>query len=181
FETNLFGAAAMVQAALPGMRAAGRGVVINVSSIGAQMVDPLLGYYHASKFALAAISEALAMECRPFGVRVAMIEPGMVDTGFSGAVRVTGALARDAGPYTDLRASLRTAFARWRRRDAIGPEAVARAIVAVASDPRAPFRTQVGEDSRYLARTRRALGDEAFREELIRFLGLDWPARDPAR
>jgi NAD(P)-dependent dehydrogenase (short-subunit alcohol dehydrogenase family) len=180
FETNLFGAAALVQAALPGMREAGRGVVVNVSSIGAQMAHPLFGFYQASKFALAALSEALAMECRPFGIRVTVVEPGMVATDFPRATRITGALACGEGPYADLRAAMRGAFDRWRRRGESSAEGVARAIVAAAGDPRTPFRVQVGDDARKLARARRALGDEAFREELIAFLGIDWPAREPA-
>jgi NAD(P)-dependent dehydrogenase (short-subunit alcohol dehydrogenase family) len=181
FETNLFGAAAMVQEALPGMREAGRGVVINVSSIGAQMAQPLFGFYLASKFAMGALSEALAVECRAFGVRVTVVEPGMVATEFPRTTRVTGALAGGDGPYAGLRVEMHGAYSRWRRRSESSAEGVARAIVGAALDPRAPFRIQVGEDSRRLARARRALGDEAFREELIRFLGIDWPARDPVR
>ena len=53
-----------------------------MSSIGARISNPLLGMYHASKYALSAMAEALAVECRPFGIRVAAIEPGMVDTDF---------------------------------------------------------------------------------------------------
>jgi len=181
FETNLFGAAALVQAVLPGMREAGRGVIVNVSSAGAVIAQPLFGFYLASKAAMTAMSEALAIECRPFGVRVTVVEPGMVATDFPSAVLITGALAANDGPYAGLRLAMRGAYARWRRRIETTADGAAGAIVAAACDPRTPFRIQVGEDARRLARARRALDDDALQEELVRFLGIDWPAREPVR
>jgi NAD(P)-dependent dehydrogenase (short-subunit alcohol dehydrogenase family) len=177
FETNVFGAAAVVQRVVPQMRAAGGGAVVFVSSIGARMANPLLGMYHASKYALTAIAEALAVEGRPFGIRVSTVEPGMVDTGFPSAVRPTGAAARGEGPYAPLREDLRRAFAAWRRDHATDPEVVARAIVAVARDPDPAFRIPVGDDSLMLAAMRQAGDDRAFHDGLVDFLGLDWPRR----
>ena len=98
FETNLFGAAAVIQAALPAMREAGGGSLVFVSSIGARISNPLLGMYHASKWGMSAMAEALAVECRPFGIRVTTLEPGMVDTDFPRATRAHGAGARGRGP-----------------------------------------------------------------------------------
>ena len=177
FETNVFGAAAVVQRVVPQMRAAGGGAVVFVSSIGARMANPLLGMYHASKYALTAIAEALAVEGRPFGIRVSTVEPGMVDTGFPSAVRPTGAAARGEGPYAPLREDLRRAFAAWRRDHATDPEVVARAIVAAARDPDPAFRIPVGDDSLMLAAMRQAGDDRAFHDGLVDFLGLDWPRR----
>jgi NAD(P)-dependent dehydrogenase (short-subunit alcohol dehydrogenase family) len=177
FETNVFGAAAVVQRVVPQMRAAGGGAVVFVSSIGARMANPLLGMYHASKYALTAIAEALAVEGRPFGIRVSTVEPGMVDTGFPSAVRLTGAAARGEGPYAPLREDLRRAFAAWRRDHATDPEVVARAIVAAALDPDPTFRIPVGDDSLMLAAMRQAGDDRAFHDGLVDFLGLDWPRR----
>jgi len=94
FETNLFGAVAVIQAVLPGMREARGGSLVFVSSIGARISNPLLGMYHASKYGLSAMAEALAVECRPFGIRVTTLEPGMVDTDFPRATRPTGAAGR---------------------------------------------------------------------------------------
>ena len=175
FETNLFGAAALIQAVLPGMRRARRGAIVNVSSIGAHFANPLVGMYHASKHALHGLSEALALECRPFGVRVAMVEPGMVATGFSAAVRRTGGLTADGGPYAGLAGSLRECFTAWRRRDAVPPERVAAAIVRAASDPETPFRVIVGDDAERIARLRATLDADAFHEALIEFLAIDLP------
>jgi len=82
FETNLFGNAAVVQHVLPAMREAGSGVIVCTSSIGARLANPLLGMYHASKYAMTAWAEAMRLELLPFGVRVHVVEPGMVNTDF---------------------------------------------------------------------------------------------------
>jgi NAD(P)-dependent dehydrogenase (short-subunit alcohol dehydrogenase family) len=180
FETNLFGAAAVLQRVVPAMRAAGGGAVVFVSSIGARMANPLLGMYHASKYALTAVAEALAVEGRPFGIRVSSVEPGMVDTDFPKAVRLTGAAARGEGPYAPLREDLRRGFAAWRRGHPTGPEEVARAVLAAALDPDPPFRIPVGDDTLMLAAMREGAGDDrAFHDGLVNFLGLDWPRRQP--
>lgn len=179
FETNLFGAAAVIQAALPEMRVAGRGVVVNVSSIGGRITNPLLGIYHASKYALTALSEALAMEVAPFGLRVVLIEPGMVATEFPKATMPTGALTERAGPYVPLLDELRPGFGRWRDRHAVSAEDVARAIDLAIADEECPFRVEVGDDARWLADTRRRLDDRAFHGELLGFLSISrWPDGD---
>ena len=180
FETNFFGAAAVVQAAVPAMRAAGRGAVIFVSSVGARFSNPLVGMYHASKFALSAMAEALALECRPFGVHVAAIEPGMVATDFPRATRPTGALSRGEGPYAPLLSEVRLGFGAWRERNPTPPSEVAARVLAAALDPRGPFRVPVGEDAAFLTRTRQELTDDAaWQDALLRFLQIDWPRRPP--
>jgi NAD(P)-dependent dehydrogenase (short-subunit alcohol dehydrogenase family) len=174
FETNLFGPAAVTQAVLPAMRAAGGGVVVNVSSVGARLANPLLGFYHATKYGLLALSEALAVECAPFGIRVAMIEPGMVETDFPRAVRATGSVASGEGPYAPLLVELRRGFRRWRERHPTAADEVAAAIVRAALDPAAPFRVPVGADAEELTRARLACDDAAWRETLLDYLELDW-------
>jgi len=80
-ETNALGALAVVQAALPAMREAGRGTAVFVSTLGAGLPVPLLGAYRASKAALNAFAEALSMETRPYGIRVSRVEPGWTPDG----------------------------------------------------------------------------------------------------
>ncbi|MBM0103120.1 SDR family NAD(P)-dependent oxidoreductase [Steroidobacter sp. S1-65] len=81
FETNVFGVASTIRAALPGMRSRGRGTIINVSSFNGVVAMPSLGYYSATKFALEGLTEALAQEVAPLGIKVMAIEPGGIRTG----------------------------------------------------------------------------------------------------
>lgn len=84
FETNVFGLVAVTRAFLPAMQARRAGTVINVSSVGGHLAFPFMGAYTATKHAVEAISDALRVELRPFGVRVVLIEPGPISTEFSG-------------------------------------------------------------------------------------------------
>jgi NAD(P)-dependent dehydrogenase (short-subunit alcohol dehydrogenase family) len=151
-------------------------VVVGVSSIGARISNPLLGMYHASKYALTAFHEALAVEVAPFGIRVVTIEPGMVATEFPKATTPTGSVTDPEGPYAPLLAELRAGFGQWRERHGVGAEEVAAAVVAAIADPAAPFRVEVGEDTRILAGARERLDDREFHSELLEFLGVRaWP------
>ena len=80
FETNVFGLIRLTQLVLPGMRRRGRGRIVNVSSMGGRATLPGGAFYHASKYAVEAISDALRMEVAQFGIDVVLIEPGPVDT-----------------------------------------------------------------------------------------------------
>src|SRR4051794_39462436 len=82
FETNVFGLIRMCQLALPGMRDQGWGRIVNISSMGANLVFPGGGAYHATKFAVNALSDALRFEVKGFGVDVTVIEPGLITTEF---------------------------------------------------------------------------------------------------
>jgi NAD(P)-dependent dehydrogenase (short-subunit alcohol dehydrogenase family) len=174
FETNLFGAAAVIQAALPAMREAGGGSVVFVSSIGARISNPLLGMYHASKWGMSAMAEALAIECRPFGIRVTTLEPGMVDTDFPRATRPTGRAPAGEGPYGPLLSGLREGFAAWRQGYPTTAEDVAAAVVAAAEPGDGPFRVPVGEDAVHLAGLREGSSDDLEWQRRLRgFLKLE--------
>jgi NAD(P)-dependent dehydrogenase (short-subunit alcohol dehydrogenase family) len=85
FETNFFGAVRLMQLVLPGMRRQGWGRVVNLSSMGGKLVFPGGGSYHASKYALEAVSDALRFEVKGFGIDVVLIEPGLIRSNFSEA------------------------------------------------------------------------------------------------
>src|SRR5205085_1823860 len=95
-ETNYFGAVRTIRAWLPDMRAQRRGCIVNVSSVAGKIACSPLAPYSASKYALEALSEALAQEAQPFNVRVAIVEPGIIDTAM--AHRIERASADEAYP-----------------------------------------------------------------------------------
>ena len=84
FETNVFGLANMTRAVLPGMRARRQGHVVNISSVGGLIGFPGIGYYNATKFAVEGLSEALAKETAPLGIKVTVVEPGPFRTDWAG-------------------------------------------------------------------------------------------------
>lgn len=84
FDTNVIGLLEVTKAILPQMRAQGKGVIVNISSIGGRMTFPLGSLYHGTKFAVEGLSEALHYELEPLGIRVKIVEPGMIATDFSG-------------------------------------------------------------------------------------------------
>jgi short-subunit dehydrogenase len=125
FEVNVFGLMAVTRAFVPQMLERKSGVVINVSSTGGRITFPFFGAYHASKYALEAMSDALRMELAPFGVRVVVIEPGPVESGF--ADRSLASLPPASPRYRAAYAradALRAVADRF----AVGPELVARAV-----------------------------------------------------
>ena len=96
FETNVFGLMAITRAVLPAMLARGRGRIVNVSSVSGRIPAPLLGAYHASKYALEALSDALRMELAAFGVDVVLVEPGTIRTEFASRTLAEASKARAA-------------------------------------------------------------------------------------
>jgi NAD(P)-dependent dehydrogenase (short-subunit alcohol dehydrogenase family) len=146
FETNVFGLIAVTQAFLPKMRARGAGRIVNVSSIGGRMTFPLFGAYNATKHAIESMSDALRIELAPFGVKVVLVEPGAIDTGFADrSVHEATKYRRKGSPYAfvlDRVDELRALS----DRSAVGPDSVAKAIAKAISRKRpraryvAPFR-----------------------------------------
>lgn len=165
FETNVFGLARLTQLVLPGMRRAGRGRIVNVSSMGGRLVFPGGGYYHASKYAVEAISDALRQEVRPFGVDVAVIEPGLIRTGF-GAVAASSldAGTEPTGPYRRMVAAVDASMAKSYRNPALAapPEAVARVIERAVLARRPRTRYLVTAAAWAMVHTRRLFGARFF-------------------
>ncbi len=102
FDTNLFGPLRLTQLVLPGMRRAGWGKIVNITSIGGKLVFPGGAAYHGSKFALEAFSDSLRFEVRPFGIDVIVIEPGLIHSKFPDTLLAS--LETDSGPYADFHA-----------------------------------------------------------------------------
>jgi NAD(P)-dependent dehydrogenase (short-subunit alcohol dehydrogenase family) len=99
FETNVFGLVRLTQLVLPLMRRQGWGRVVNISSMGGKLVFPGGGFYHATKYAVEAISDALRFEVKGFGIHVVLVEPGLIKSGFSDAALTSMDGTPDAGVY----------------------------------------------------------------------------------
>ncbi|HEY8545322.1 MAG TPA: oxidoreductase, partial [Acidimicrobiales bacterium] len=137
-ETNVVGAHRVARAALPGMRERGRGHIVQVSSIGGVIALPGLGAYHASKWALEALSESLATEIARFGIDVTVVEPGGYATDWAGAS------ARRSEPLPDydrMREEVATRFATTVRGE---PAAAAQALLEVVDAEHPPLRVLFG-------------------------------------
>lgn len=137
-ETNLFGALWVTQAALPLLRQQGTGHIVQVSSIGGISAFPSVGIYHASKWALEGISQALAQEVREFGINVTLVEPGGFSTDWSGP----SSKRSDPNPAYD---GLRERQQQWRASNVPGdPAASATAIMRVVDADPPPLRVFFG-------------------------------------
>jgi NAD(P)-dependent dehydrogenase (short-subunit alcohol dehydrogenase family) len=99
FEVNVFGAARLTQLVLPHMRAQRSGTIVNITSMGGRMYTSLGGWYHATKFALEALSDCLRMELKPFGIDVVVIEPGGVKSEWGGIAAQKVRAVSGTGPY----------------------------------------------------------------------------------
>jgi len=139
FDTNVFGLMAVTRAFLPQMRERGRGRIINISSMGGRITFPLGGAYHASKYAVEALSDALRIELAPFGVQVALVEPGVIKTEFID--RSMDSVAKiGQGSCYDPVLSRADALREQTEKTAVGPEPVTRAIVHAVEARRARAR-----------------------------------------
>jgi NAD(P)-dependent dehydrogenase (short-subunit alcohol dehydrogenase family) len=153
-ETNYFGVIRCTQAVLPGMRARQRGCIINVSSVAGQIAASPMAAYTASKFALESLSECLAQETKAFGVRVAIVEPGIIDTQMARHIGVE--LAPSPYPQQRRIAGLFAAVLQA----PVSPAVVADKIVEIAAGDTDQLRHPVGPDAEPFLGWRRSMSDQ---------------------
>jgi len=163
FEVNLFGLARLTQLVLPQMRAQRDGYVINVSSMGGKIWEPLGSWYHASKFAVEGLSDSLRVEVAEFGIKVVIIQPGSIRSEWSGIaadqLEATSANTAYAGQAKIIGAALRAVD---RMPLASGPEVVAEAIAKAVQSPKPHTRYVVGGGARGILLAERILPDRGF-------------------
>ncbi|HEV3047585.1 MAG TPA: SDR family NAD(P)-dependent oxidoreductase [Solirubrobacteraceae bacterium] len=171
FETNVLGLVRLTQLVLPGMRAQRWGRIVNVGSMGGRLTFPGGGYYHATKYALEAISDALRFEVRGFGVGVTLLEPGLITTEFGHAATASMAELgvageRDGDPYEGFNASVGAltagAYEGPMRLLGAGPERVAKVIERTIARRHPPARVTITPSAKLMIATRRLLPDGAW-------------------
>ncbi len=164
FDVNVFGLARLTQLVLPHMRAQKSGRIINMSSMGGRIYEPLGSWYHATKFAVEGMSDALRLEVAPFGIDVVLIEPGGMNTEW-GAIAADNLITASAhtayaGQAPGVARMLRSSDQKPRR--ASSPDVIAKAIVRAASARRPKTRYLLGPGAKPLVTLHTLLPDRVF-------------------
>jgi NAD(P)-dependent dehydrogenase (short-subunit alcohol dehydrogenase family) len=145
FETQFFGAVAMIKAVLPGMRARRSGAIVNISTIGVQIMPPGSGYYAASKAALEGMSGALRAELQPLGISVTVVEPGAFRTDFAGRSLTQSSTVID--DYAETAGKRRKEHDTMHGTQPGDPAKAARAIIAAVESDEPPAFLLLGNDA----------------------------------
>jgi NAD(P)-dependent dehydrogenase (short-subunit alcohol dehydrogenase family) len=162
FEVNVFGAARLTQLLLPAMRARRRGYIINITSIGGKIYT-LGAWYHATKHALEGWSDCLRLEVAEYGIKVVIVEPGLIETGFGEVVSGSIVKRSASGPYGHLVGkvanSVKNAYGNGRGSD---PKVIADVVARAVNSPHPRTRYAAGKYAKMLIRMRVWLGDRLF-------------------
>jgi NADP-dependent 3-hydroxy acid dehydrogenase YdfG len=167
FETNVFGLMRLCQLVLPGMRQQQYGRIVNISSVGGKMTLPGGAYYHASKYAVEAFSDALRFETAGFGIRVIVVEPGLIKTEFA-ATATDNVPEPGSGPYGAFNQAVAENVTNayhgvmGKLGGAVGPEAVAEVIERAISRAQPKSRYRITRGARVILTTRKLLPDRAW-------------------
>ena len=180
-ETNVIGPMRLAQLALPAMRAQQHGRIVNLGSMGGRLTFPGGGWYHATKHALEALSDAMRFEVAPFGIQVVLVQPGLIRTGFDetavGALRDPG---EADGPYGSLHAvvdaQMHEAYNGSMARLGGGPDDVAKVVAKAIAARRPKPRYKVTASARVLMATRRWTTDRLWDAILRRQFAPSRPA-----
>lgn len=175
FETNVFGLLRMSQLVLPGMRDAGFGRIVNISSMGANFTFPGGGIYHSTKYAVEAISDAMRFEVKGFGVDVVIVQPGLIRTEF--AATAAAELDPAAGPYAEFNAAVGKATKDVYEKGPLaklggGPDAVAKVIEKAITTRSPKIRYRVTPSATMMITQRKLMTDGIW----DRFIGTQFPA-----
>lgn len=163
FEVNVFGAARLMQLVLPHMREQQHGTIVNVTSMGGKITTPLGSWYHATKYALEAISDCVRMEAAPFGVDVAIIEPGGIRTEWGGIAADKLKETSGTGAYAGQAEAVANSLAgEGNARFSSDPSVTAKAIGKAVTARRPKTRYAVGFGAKPLIGLHGMLPDRAF-------------------
>ena len=173
FEVNLFGLGRLTQLVLPHMRAQKFGTIINISSMGGRLTTPLGGWYHATKYAVEALSDALRMETTPFGINVVVIEPGGIRTEWSGiAADHLEETAEGSAYASQIKAVANSMRSESTNNRQSPPSVIADTVEKIVTARKPRTRYVVGFAAKPLVTLRRILPDRAFDRVISAALGV---------
>jgi NAD(P)-dependent dehydrogenase (short-subunit alcohol dehydrogenase family) len=167
FETNFFGVIRVTQLVLPIMRKQKSGTIVNVSSVGGRIAIPVLSAYHSTKFALEGLSESMSYELEPFGIRVVIIEPGVIRTNIMNS-RIIAKKAQDPkSPYFSLIQKVENNFKLMMENESSPPEEVAKTILGAVTSDNPQLRYTVGSDAATMIQASVSKSDNEFKEMIM--------------
>ena len=173
FEVNVFGLGRLTQLVLPHMRAQRSGTIINISSMGGRLTTPLGGWYHATKYAVEALSDALRMETAPFGIDVVVIEPGGIRTEWSGiAADHLDETAEGSAYASQIKAVANSMRSESTNKRQSPPSVIADTVEKIVTARKPRTRYVVGFAAKPLVTLRRILPDRAFDRVISAALGV---------
>jgi NAD(P)-dependent dehydrogenase (short-subunit alcohol dehydrogenase family) len=173
FEVNVFGAARLTQLVLPYMRQQRSGTIINITSMGGKIYTPLGAWYHATKFALEALSDCLRMEVEPFGIDVVVIEPGGVNSEWGGIAAQKLRTVSGSGVYADQASAVAESLtSETNRRRQSPPTLIANTIARAVTARRPKTRYAVGYGARPMIFLHEVLPDRWFDAFMRRATGV---------
>jgi NAD(P)-dependent dehydrogenase (short-subunit alcohol dehydrogenase family) len=164
FETNFFGVVRMTQQVLPIMRKQNNGTIVNVSSVGGRIGIPGLSAYHSTKFALEGLSESISYELEPFGIRVVVIEPGVIRTNIMNSSVLAKKAQDPKSPYFSSIQQLERSFKSAMENTSASspPEQVAKVVLQAVTSERPKLRYAVGNDASSLIHAKTTMSDIEF-------------------
>lgn len=169
FETNFFGVIRVTQQVLPLMRRQNSGTIVNVSSVGGRIGLPALSAYHSTKFALEGLSESIAFELEPFGIRVVIIEPGVIRTNILNSSSSAKKALDPKSPYFSLSQKLNDNFKSMMESELSSPpEEVAKVILQAVTSENPQLRYSVGDDAANLIHASKNMPDKEFRKMIMK-------------
>ena len=161
YETNLFGVIRVTQAVLPIMRKQKSGIIVNISSGAGRIAIPVQSAYVSTKFAIEGLSESMAYELEPFGIKVVLVEPGFIRTNIVNSTVVAKKSQDPNSPYSQLMQNMATSFEHLMQVGS-SPDVVAKVVLKAVTSENPSLRYLAGKDAEDWMEAKRSMSDEEF-------------------
>src|SRR5712692_1792799 len=165
YDTNVFGLIRTTQAVLPIMRKQKSGIIVNISSAAGRFGYPGESAYVSTKFALEGLSESMAYELEPFGIKVVLVEPGPIRTNFADGMVAAKKSQNPTSPYAEIMKKLNAVLASIRE-NASSPDLVAKVVLNAVTSENPSLRYLAGKEMETWMEAKRSMSDEEFRKTI---------------